>query len=94
LILAYLSKYKLQIKALAISALDAHLREINNPAGCGKTLSSEDYGISFRLATISELAGKLHPNGRREGPLYYTLCPELMQPIFSVCLGQLPGGRT
>jgi len=85
LIPAYLSKYKSQIKAHAISALDAHLREINNPAGCGENLSSEDYGISFRLATISELAVKLHPSGRREGPLYYALCPELMQPIsFSV----------
>jgi hypothetical protein len=73
LVPAYLSKYKLQIKAHAISTLDSHLREINNPVGCGEYLSAEDYGITFRWAIVSELGAQLHPTGHRDGPLYFDL---------------------
>jgi hypothetical protein len=73
LVPVYLSKYKLQIKAHAISTLDSHLREINNPAGCGENLSAEDYGITFRWAIVSELGAQLHPTGHRDRPLYFDL---------------------
>ena len=70
LVPAYLSKYKLQIKAHSILILDCHLREINNPAGYGGNISTEDYGITFRWTTVSELGAKLCPTEWREGPLY------------------------
>jgi hypothetical protein len=66
---------------------------INNPAGYGENFSAEDYGITFRWTTVSELGAKLCPTGWREGPLYFALCPALIQAVF-LHLGQPPDGRT
>ena len=78
---AYLTKYKMQIKAHGIRYLTTHLQTMQCCIGANEVLSPEDYGVSFSMASLSQQGKLLNPNKRNEGPLFYCLFPALLQPI-------------
>ena len=77
----YISKNKGHIKNVAIKLLTAHLIESQCAAGAGESLSQEDYGISFSVASLSQNGLRLHPTNRQEGPLFFCLFDGLMEPV-------------
>jgi hypothetical protein len=78
---AYLAKYKAQVRLYAVQCLKRHLIETQCSAGATEILIAEDFGMSFMVASLSETGRNLHPNGRNEGPLFYCLCPGLIEPV-------------
>ena len=79
---AYLARYKTKVKAQAIRHLHRHLLDTQCPLGLGEELTTDDYGVSFTVATLTLRAGYLHPYERKEGPLFYCLYPGLVEPVF------------
>ena len=77
----YIAKNKGYIKNYAIKLLQKHLIETQCPVGAGESLSQEDYGVSFSVASLSPKALLLHPTRRQEGPLFFCLYDGLMEPI-------------
>lgn len=79
---AYLSKYKRQIKAHAMKALTRHIMEMQCCIGLHEALSSDDYGMSFAIASVSPAVRHLNPSKRTEGPLFYCLFEGMVEPVY------------
>ena len=79
---AYVDLNKYRIKRYAVKALERHLRTTQCATGVGESLTEDDYGVSFSLATISPNAAIINPSKRHEGPLFYCLLEGLVDPIF------------
>jgi hypothetical protein len=77
---AYLSKHKGIVKSHGIRMLNKHFLETQCSAGAGESLTHDDYGISFSLASISSVGLNLNPVRRNEGPLFYCLFTGLHEP--------------
>ena len=78
---AYLQKYRTQIKKIAVKTLTRHLQESQCSVGLHETLSLEDYGMTFTVASLSQKGRQLNPHNRSEGPLFYCLFQGLLEPI-------------
>ena len=76
---AYLQRYRNNIKKLAVRILNRHLHESQCSAGLHETLTLEDYGMTFMVSTLSKDAQDFNPQGRKEGPLFYCLLPEMLE---------------
>ena len=76
---AYLAKHKNRIRAYAVRSLDRHIQNNLCSTGAGETLGSDEYGISFTVASLTEKGAQLNPSGRNEGPLYYCCMPGLLE---------------
>ena len=77
---AYLHRYRMNIKKIAVKALSRHLQDSQCSVGLNESLSMEDYGMTFTVATLSQRARQLNPQGRGEGPLFYCLFPGHLDP--------------
>ena len=77
---AYLHKYRQNIKKIAVRTLTRHLLDSQCSVGLHETLSLEDYGMTLTVATLSQRARQLNPQGRGEAPLFYCLFPGLLEP--------------
>lgn len=86
---AYLERNSATIKCYAIRCLDRHIRLNQCITGAGEKLITEDYGISYSIASLSPRGMMLNPSKRQEGPLFYSQFPGLVEPIF---LGSNPDG--
>ncbi len=69
----YLSKYKGIIRNHARLQLEAYFKMANHVAGFGEKLADEDFGMTFRWASLSPTGSKLIPSARKEGPIFYGL---------------------
>ena len=83
---AYVSKHKVALKQHGIRMLAKHLLDTQCAAGAGETLSIDDYGISFSLASVSPAGVALNPTRRHEGPLFFCLFSGLTDPT---CLSEV-----
>jgi hypothetical protein len=72
----YLSKYKRQIKSHAVKALNRHMQ---CRLAATESLTLDDYGMSFAVATTHHASRILNPSNRNEGPLFYCLFPGMVQ---------------
>ncbi len=78
----YLAKHEEAIKAHAMHLLLTHLQLSQCSTGVGETLSTQDFGLTFAIATISPIAATvLNPSGRHEGPVFYSGCPDWLEEI-------------
>ena len=77
---AYVQQYKDKLKVHAINALERHFRDSQCAVGVGETLTVDDYGLTFALASVSPTGASLSPFKRSEGPLYFCLFPNLCEP--------------
>ena len=78
---AYLAKNKNKIRAYAVKTLERHILTNLCSIGAGDTLCSDEYGISFTVASVTERVAQLNPSGRHEGALYYCCMPGLLKPV-------------
>ena len=76
----YLQQNRDVIKQHAAKALLAHWRDLNYGIGCNELISTEDFGLTFTVGSISSNAAKMNPQQRTEGPLYYCLFAALVEP--------------
>lgn len=76
---AYVQQYKDKIKVHAVNALERHFRDSQCAVGVGETLTIDDYGLSFALASVTPAGAQLNPFKRPEGPLYFCLYPNLCE---------------
>ena len=83
---AYVAKHKDALKQHGIRMLARHFLDTQCAAGAGETLSKDDYGISFSLASVSPAAVALNPTRRHEGPLFFCLFSGLTDPT---CLSEV-----
>ena len=77
---AYLQRYRVNIKKVAIRMLNRHFHESQCSAGLHESLSIDDYGMTFMVATVTDEAREFNPAGRKEGPLFYCIMPEMLKP--------------
>jgi hypothetical protein len=76
----YLSKYKGIIRNHARLQLEAYFKMANHVAGFGEKLADEDFGMTFRWASLSPTGSKLIPSARKEGPVFYGVIPSYVEP--------------
>ena len=81
---AYLHRYRQNIKQIAVRALTRHLQDSQCSVGLHETLSMEDYGMTFTVATLSQRARQHNPQGRGEAPLFYCLFPGFLEPTITM----------
>jgi hypothetical protein len=77
----YLAKHKETIKVHAMHLLLRHFQDSQCSTGVGEILSTQDFGMTFSIATISGRAAALNPMGRHEGPVFYSACPDWTEEI-------------
>ena len=77
---AYLSRNKLQLKKYAIRYLDAHFQSMQCGIGATESLTVDDYGMSFSVASLTHTGQNLNPSKRHEGPLFFCLFTNLVEP--------------
>ena len=79
---AYLARYKSNVKLHALRCLRRHFSENQCAVGAMETLTADDYGLSFTMASLSPRGITLNPSKRSEGPLFYCVFPGLTEPVF------------
>jgi hypothetical protein len=77
----YLTRYKSLIKTHAKSQVEQHFQDCNFAGGLGEPLSEEDFSMKFSWATLSLMGKRLNPSGRDEGPIWYAIYPNLIEPV-------------
>ena len=78
---AYLSKYKRLIKQHAVHALMQHFKEMQCSVGATEELNTDDFGMTFTVATVTGHGALLNPGKRQEGPLFFCHFPALIDPV-------------
>jgi hypothetical protein len=86
---AYVDRNRERIKHVAVTMLDRHLKAHQCATGLGEILTLEDYGLSFSISTLSQKGQGYNPTKRVEAPLFYCMCPGLLDPAY---LGHNPDG--
>jgi len=76
---SYCARYKPQIKARAVEALNRHIRDNHCAVAVIETLTVDDYSISFELASLSTEGDRV--TSGKPGPLSFCHCPGLIQPV-------------
>jgi hypothetical protein len=79
---AYLARYKNTVKLHALRFLRRHFQENQCSTGATETLTADDCGLSFTMASLSPRGITLNPSKRSEGPLFYCIFPGLTEPVF------------
>ena len=77
---AYLSKNKTQLKKHAIRRLEDHFQSMQCCIGATEKLGVDDYGMSFSVASLTHTGQNLNPSKRHEGPLFFCLFTNLVEP--------------
>ena len=78
---AYLSRHRRLIKQHAVRILMKHHQDMNYGLGAAETLSSDDFGMSFTVASVSANGAAMNPGNRKEGALFCCHFPMLTDPI-------------
>ena len=78
---AYLSKYRRLIKQHAVHALMQHFKEMQCGVGAAEELCTDDFGMTFTVATVTGHGALLNPGKRQEGPLFFCHFPALVDPV-------------
>ncbi|MDP2788964.1 MAG: hypothetical protein Q8O46_02845 [bacterium] len=78
---AYLSKYESVIKFQAVKHLTRHFLDTQWCTGIGETLTLDDYGITYSIASLSPEGRNLIPKSETGGPLAYCFYPNLVRYI-------------
>ena len=81
---AYLSRNKRSIKQHAVHALMQHFKEMQCAVGATEELNTDDFGMSFTVATVTGHGALLNPGKRQEGPLFFCHFPALIDPVVLV----------
>ena len=76
----YLSHNKALIKHHASRFLLDHWRDLNYGMGSTETITVDDFGVTFTLASLSPTGCKWNPLQRMEGPLFFCHLPALVMP--------------
>jgi hypothetical protein len=76
----YLHQNRALIKQHGARVLMNHWRELNYGLGSLESLTVDDFGIAFTVASVSPTAIRLNPQQRTEGPLFYCHLPALVEP--------------
>lgn len=77
---AYLSRNRRLVKQAAIRQLTRHMQDMQCANGALESLSLDDYGMTFTVATVTENASKLNPGQRREAPMAFCHYPAMVEP--------------
>ena len=77
---AYLSKNKTQLKKHAIRCLESHFQNMQCCIGATEKLEVDDYGMSLSVASLTHTGSTLNPSKRHEGPLFFCLFTNLVEP--------------
>ena len=78
---AYLSKYRRLVKQHAVYALMQHFKEMQCGAGAAEELCTDDFGMTFTVATVTAMGALMNPGKRQEGPLFFCHFPALVEPV-------------
>ncbi len=78
---AYLSKYKRLIKQHAVKALTQHLQDMQCSLGAGELINIDEFGMTFTVASVTNIGALMNPGRRQEGPLFFCHFPALVEPI-------------
>ena len=79
---AYIEANESHITKLAVRTLVRHLQTTQCSTACLETLSDDDFGISFSVASLSGKGMSLNPSRRHEAPLFYCHVPGLVEPCY------------
>ena len=79
---SYIATHEAHIKKLAVRTLVKHLQETQCATACLETLSDEDFGVSYSVASLSGKGMSLNPSRRHEAPLFYCHLQGFMEPGF------------
>lgn len=78
----YLTKHREAIKTHAMHLLMRHFMNSQCANGVGEVLTTQDFSMTFSIASISPRAAALNPMGRSEGPVFYAACPAWTEEVF------------
>jgi hypothetical protein len=76
---AYLSRNKRLIKQHATRCLMKHFQDMQSGAGANETLTVDDFGMTFSVASVSQIRATLNPSRRQEGPMFFCHFPALVE---------------
>ena len=81
---AYLSRNKRLIKQHATRCLMKHLQDMQSGIGANESLTVDDFGMTFTVASVSPIGALLNPVKRQEGPMFFCHFPALVEPAIVV----------
>ncbi len=58
-----------------------HFQDIQSSAGANETLTVDDFGMTFSVASVSQIGATLNPSRRQEGPMFFCHFPALMEAV-------------
>ncbi len=76
----YLEQNRAVIKQHAAKVLLDHWITLNYGMGCNEGITVDDFGLTFTIGSVSQLAVKMNPHQRPEGPLFFCHFPALVEP--------------
>ena len=76
---AYLSRNRRLIKQHATRQLMKHFAEMQHCGGANESLSMDDFGMSFSVASVSSIGAIVNPGKRQEGPMFFCHYPALVE---------------
>ena len=78
---AYLSRNKRLVKQHATRCLIKHFQDMQAGAGANEALTIDDFGMTFSVASVSQIGATLNPSRRQEGPMFFCHFPALVEPV-------------
>jgi hypothetical protein len=76
---AYLSRNRRLIKQHATRCLIKHFQDMQSGAGANEALTIDDFGMTFSVASVSQIGATLNPSRRQEGPMFFCHFPALVE---------------
>ncbi len=76
----YLEQNRAVIKQHAAKVLLDHWITLNYGMGCNEGITVDDFGLTFTIGSVSQIAVKMNPHQRPEGPLFFCHFPALVEP--------------
>ena len=76
----YLEQNRAIIKQHAAKVLLDHWITLNYGMGCNEGITVDDFGLTFTIGSVSQMAVKMNPHQRPEGPLFFCHFPALVEP--------------
>ena len=78
---SYLEENGPTLKNAAILQLQRHLLRNASPVGTGESVTSDDYGMSYTVASLTDVAKQLCHGQRYEAPLFACFAPSWVQQV-------------
>ena len=78
---AYLEENGPTLKNAAIAQLQRHLLRNASPIGAGETIISDEYGMSYTVASLTDVARQLCHGQKFEAPLFACFTPSWVQQV-------------